>query len=143
MVNSPNKEIVKMQLSPTAQQIRELADRLTAINSEVAERVEPDTGEPEHEIDSSELNRLKIALKPLVSDELQSRFVQVLNKMRSGSPITTSEARLITVAFMSMADIIAGDNALISRLRKDITDFNTSHDDQDLAADVNPNLEIK
>ena len=132
-----------MHLSPTAQQIRELADRLDAINSEVAERIEPDTGEPEHDIDSTELNRLKIALKPLVSDEMQSRFIQVLNKMRSGSPITTGEARLVTVAFMSMADIVAGDNALISRLRKDIADFNDSHDSEDLAADVNPNLEIR
>lgn len=131
-----------MQLSPTAQQIRELADRLSAINVEITEKDDPLTGEPEHEIDSTELNRLKIALRPLVSDEMQGRFVQVLNKMRSGTPVTTGEAKLITVAFMSMADIIAGDNALISRLRKDIADFNTAHDDADIAADVNPNLEI-
>lgn len=131
-----------MQLSPTAQQIRELADRLSAINVEIAEKNDPTTGEPEHDIDATELNRLKVALKPLVSDEMQGRFVQVLNKMRSGTPVTTGEAKLITVAFMSMADIIAGDNALISRLRKDIADFNTTHDDADIAADVNPNLEI-
>jgi len=131
-----------MQLSPTAQQIRELADKLSAINVEIAEKNDPTTGEPEHDIDATELNRLKIALKPLVSDEMQGRFVQVLNKMRSGTPVTTGEAKLITVAFMSMADIIAGDNMLIQRLRKDIADFNTSHADTDIAADVNPNLEI-
>lgn len=128
-----------MQLSPTAQEIRNLANRIAELN----ERNDIDTGEPEHDIDSTELNRLKIALKPLVSDELQSRFMQVLNKMRSGSPITTGESKLITVAFMSMADIIAGDNSLIQRMRKDISDFNDSHEEPDIAANVNPNLEIK
>lgn len=131
-----------MQLSPQAQALRELADRLAALeNTQVDERNEPETGEPEHEITSGELVRLKVALQPLVSDEMQGRFMQVLNKMRSGTPVTTGEARLITMAFMSMADIIAGDNALIQRLRKDIADYNVDNDDE--AADVNPNLEIK
>lgn len=130
-----------MHLSPQAQSLRELADRLAALE-DVAERKEPETGEPEHEITSGELVRLKVALQPLVSDEMQGRFMQVLNKMRSGTPVTTSEARLIVVAFMSMADIIASDNALIQRLRKDIADYNVGHED-DEAADVNPNLEIK
>jgi len=129
-----------MQLSPQAQALRELADRLAALET-VVERDEPETGEPEHEITSGELVRLKVALQPLVSDEMQGRFMQVLNKMRSGTPVTTGEARLIVIAFMSMADIIAGDNALIQRLRKDIADYNVSNDDE--AADVNPNLEIK
>lgn len=132
-----------MHLSPQAQALRELADRIQALeNTEIAEKNEPETGEPEHEITSGELVRLKVALQPLVSDEMQGRFMQVLNKMRSGTPVTTGEARLIVIAFMSMADIIAGDNALIQRLRKDIADYNVGHDD-DEAADVNPNLEIK
>jgi len=131
-----------MHLSPQAQALRELADRIAALE-DVTERTEPETGEPEHEITSGELVRLKVALQPLVSDEMQGRFMQVLNKMRSGTPVTTSEARLIVVAFMSMADIIAGDNALIQRLRKDIADYNVGNDEKDVAADVNPNLEIK
>ena len=137
-----------MHLSPQAQAFRELADRLTALeNTEIVERNQPETGEPEHEITASELVRLKIALKPLVNDEMQGRFVQVLNKMRSGTPVTMSEARLITIAFMAMADVIASDNSLIQRLRKDIADYNLSHEEpageDDIAADVEPNLEIK
>jgi hypothetical protein len=133
-----------MQLSANAQQIRDLISRLDSLN----ERNDPITGEPEHEIDAGELNRLKIALKPLVSDELQSRFIIVLNKMRSGSPITTSEAKLITVAFMSMADIVAGDPTLINRLRSDIKKYNDTEEDgvapdADIAAGVNPELKVK
>ena len=133
-----------MQLSTNAQQIRDLISRLDT----VSERNDPVTGEPEHEIDSGELNRLKTALKPLVSDELQGRFIVVLNKMRSGAPITTSEAKLITVAFMSMADIVASDPTLINRLRSDIKKFNNTEDDavepeDDIAADVNPDLKVK
>ena len=130
-----------MQLSTNAQQIRDLISRLDT----VSERDDPVTGEPAHEIDAGELNRLKIALKPLVSDELQSRFIIVLNKMRSGAPVTTSEAKLITVAFMSMADIVAGDPTLINRLRTDIKKFNDTEDSgaEDIAADVKPELRIK
>lgn len=134
-----------MHLSPQAQALRELADRLAALEN-VTERTEPETGEPEHEITAGELVRLKVALKPLVSDEMQGRFVQVLNKMRSGTPVTQNEARLITMAFMAMADVIASDNALVQRLRKDIADYNLGHEEaetDDVAADVNPNLEIK
>lgn len=127
-----------MELSHQAQQMRDLANRLAAID----ERKEPETQEPEHEITAGELARLKIALKPLVSDDMQGRFLQVMNKMRSGVPITTGEAKLITMAFVSMADIVASDNALIQRLRKDIQDYNVSHEEpeDDLAADVKPDL---
>lgn len=133
-----------MQLSANAQQIRDLISRLDSLN----ERSDPLTGEREHEIDAGELNRLKIALKPLVSDELQSRFIIVLNKMRSGSPVTASEAKLITTAFMSMADIVAGDPTLINRLRSDIKKYNdTDNDgvalDADIAAGVDPALKVK
>jgi hypothetical protein len=114
-----------MQLSPSAQDLRNLADKIARIN-EVDTHT--DTGEPDHEITSSELMRLKVALRPLVDGEKQSRFTQVLNKLNSGQPITTAEARLITAAFASMADIIATDSSLLSRLRKDITDFNKDHE---------------
>lgn len=133
-----------MQLSHQAQQIRELADRL----AQIGERTEPETQEPEHEITSGELSKLKIALKPLVSDDMQGRFLQVMNKMRSETPITTGEAKLITMAFISMADIIASDNALIQRLRKDISDYNVSHEEpenepeDDIAASVRPDFEL-
>jgi hypothetical protein len=136
-----------MQLSPSAQQIRDLADKISRLNEY---DTHTDTGEPDHEIDSSELSRLKLALRPLVSDDLQSRFMQVLNKMTSGQPITFSESKLLTAAFVSMADIIASDNSLIQRLRKDIRDFNVDNepevdaqDVEDIAADVNPDMEVE
>jgi hypothetical protein len=50
------------------------------------------------------------------------------------------------MAFMAMADIIAGDNSLIQRLRKDIADYNLGHEEdgeEDIASEVEPNLEIK
>lgn len=127
-----------MQLSPSAQQLRDLANKISSLNEY---DTRSDTGEPDHEIDSSELSRLKLALRPLVSDDLQSRFMQVLNKMTSGQPITFSESKLLTAAFISMADIIASDNSLIQRLRKDIRDFNVANDpEDDVATDVNPDL---
>ena len=135
-----------MQLSPSAQQLRDLADKISRLNEY---DTHTDTGEPDHEIDASELSRLKLALRPLVSDDLQSRFMQVLNKMTSGQPITFNESKLLTAAFVSMADIIASDNSLIQRLRKDIRDFNIgnepevdSQDVEDIAADVNPDVEV-
>lgn len=136
-----------MQLSPSAQQLRDLADKISRLN-EYDTRT--DTGEPDHEIDASELSRLKLALRPLVSDDLQSRFMQVLNKMTSGQPITFSESKLLTAAFISMSDIIASDNSLIQRLRKDIRDFNVSNEPEvdaqdvnDIAADVNPEVDVE
>jgi len=124
-----------MQLSPSAQQLREYD-------------TQTDTGEPNHDISSGELARLKQALAPLVSDELQSRFMQTLNKMASGQPVTFSESKLITAAFISMADIIASDPSLIGRLRKDIRDFNVEQGEaedavapeDDIAADVMPDV---
>jgi len=104
-----------MQLSPSAQDLRNLANRLQQLSEY---DTSTDTHEPDHEITDSELSRLKIALRPLVSDDLQSRFMQVLNKMVSGQPVTFAESQLITSAFISMADIIASDTSLISRLRE-------------------------
>lgn len=133
-----------MQLSPGAQQIRDLANKISRLNEY---NTQTDTGEPNHEITTGELMRLKQALGPLVSDELQSRFMQTLNKMASGQPVTFSESKLITAAFISMADIIASDSSLISRLRKDIRDFNTDQGEvdiapeDDIAADVMPDVE--
>ena len=133
-----------MQLSPGAQQIRDLANKISRLNEY---DTQTDTGEPNHEITTGELMRLKQALGPLVSDELQSRFMQTLNKMASGQPVTFSESKLITAAFISMADIIASDSSLISRLRKDIRDFNTEQGEvdiapeDDIAADVMPDVE--
>ncbi len=128
-----------MQLSTGAKEIRALAERLAQI-SEFDTKAE--TGEPGHEINASELARLKLALKPLVSDELQSRFMQVLNKLSAEQPITFAESKLLTAAFASMADIIASDNSLIQRMRSDIRDFNVSaeEDEADIAADVKPEL---
>lgn len=130
-----------MQLSTGAKEIRALAERLTQI-SELSTNI--DTGEPEHEINASELARLKLALKPLVSDELQSRFMQVLNKLSAEQPISFAESKLLTAAFASMADIIASDNSLIQRMRGDIRDFNVSAEEDkeaDIAADVRPELD--
>jgi hypothetical protein len=133
-----------MQLSPGAQQLRDLANKISRLNEY---DTQTDTGEPNHDISTGELMHLKQALAPLVSDELQSRFMQTLNKMASGQPVTFSESKLITAAFISMADIIASDNSLISRLRKDIRDFNTDQGEvdvapeDDIAADVMPDLE--
>jgi hypothetical protein len=133
-----------MQLSPGAQQIRDLANKISRLNEY---DTQTDTGEPNHEISTGELMRLKQALAPLVSDELQSRFMQTLNKMASGQPVSFSESKLITAAFISMADIIASDSSLISRLRKDIRDFNTDQGEvdtapeDDIAADVMPDVE--
>ena len=134
-----------MQLSPSAQQLRDLANKISRLNEY---DTQTDTGEPNHDITSGELARLKMALGPLVSDELQSRFMQTLNKMASGQPVTFSESKLITAAFISMADIIASDPSLIGRLRKDIRDFNVeqgeAEDDiapeDDIAADVMPDV---
>lgn len=133
----------KMQLSPGAQQLRDLANKISQLN-EFDTSI--DTGEPDHEIDTGELARLKQALGPLVSDELQSRFMQTLNKMASGQAITFAESKLITAAFVSMADIIASDSSLISRMRKDIRDFNVSNDESpenDIAADVMPDVDLE
>lgn len=110
-----------MQLSPTAQDLRNLANRLQQLSEY---DTSTDTHEPDHEITDSELSRLKIALRPLVSGDMQSRFMQVLNKMVSGQPVTFAESKMITSAFISMADIIASDSSLISRLRSDIRDYN-------------------
>jgi hypothetical protein len=110
-----------MQLSSAAQDFRNLANKLQQISEY---DTHTDTQEPDHEITDSELSRLKIALRPLVSDSMQSRFTQVLNKMASDQPITFAESKLLTAAFISMADIIASDSTLISRLRKDISDYN-------------------
>jgi hypothetical protein len=110
-----------MQLSPSAQDLRNLSNRLQQL-SEYG--TSDDTHEPDPEITDSELNRLKIALRPLVSSDMQSRFMQVLNKMVSEQPITFAESKLITAAFISMADIISSDTSLISRLRSDIKDYN-------------------
>lgn len=132
-----------MQLSPSAQQLRDLADKISRLNEY---DTHTDTGEPDHDISSSELARLKMALAPLVSDELQSRFMQTLNKMAGGQVVTFAESKLITSAFISMADIIASDSSLINRLRKDIRDFNVdqTEDDvtpeDDVAADVMPDV---
>lgn len=110
-----------MQLSPSAQDLRDLANKLQQLSEY---DTSADTHEPDHEITDSELSRLKIALRPLVSGDMQSRFMQVLNKMVSGQPVTFGESQLITSAFISMADIVASDSSLISRLRNDIKDFN-------------------
>lgn len=127
-----------MTVSNNAQEIRNLLARI----DQLVEKAGP-AKSAEHEIDSGELSRLKIALRPLVSDELQGRFVQVLNKMQSGAAVSSAEAQLITVAFMSMADIIAGDPSLIGRLRNDIKKFSDTVADKDIAAKVNPNLEMR
>jgi hypothetical protein len=110
-----------MQLSPSAQDLRDLANKLQQLSEY---NTQDATHEPNHEITDSELSRLKIALRPLVSGDMQSRFMQVLNKMVSGQPVTFAESQLITAAFISMADIVASDSSLISRLRADIKDFN-------------------
>jgi hypothetical protein len=130
-----------MQLSTGAKEIRALAERLAQI-SELDTNT--DTGEPGHEINASELARLKLALRPLVSDELQSRFMQVLNKLSAEQPITFAESKLLTAAFASMADIIASDNSLIQRMRSDIRDFNVSAEEDNeagIAANVKPELD--
>jgi hypothetical protein len=110
-----------MQLSPSAQDLRNLSNRLQQLSEY---NTSQDTQEPNADITDSELNRLKVAMRPLVSSDLQSRFMQVLNKMVSGQPITFAESKLITAAFISMADIVASDSSLISRLRADIKDYN-------------------
>lgn len=129
-----------MQLSPSAQELRDLSNRIARITEY---NTRDDTNEPNVDITPTDLSRLKIALRPLVSDDLQSRFMQVLNKMVSGQPVTFSESKLLTSAFISMADIISGDNSLISRLRKDIRDYNDEHEadsEEDIAADVSPDM---
>lgn len=138
-----------MQLSPAAQELRDLSDRIARLNEY---DTHTDTGEPDHTVSSGELMRLKIALRPLVAGDKQSRFTQVLNKMNDGQPITTGEAKLITAAFTSMAEIIASDNGLLTRLRKDINDFNNEHEhdadikdddnEDDIASDVDPDLDL-
>lgn len=134
-----------MQLSPSAQELRNLANRIQQL-SEFDTRA--DTGEPDHEITSDELSRLKVTLRSLVDKKTQSRFMMVLNKMASEQPITAGEAKLITSAFVSMVDLIVSDPALMSRLRHDISSFNGPEDapeisapEDDIVADVKPNIE--
>lgn len=127
-----------MQLSPTAQDLRDLANKLQQLSEY---NTSADTNEPDHEITDSELSRLKIALRPLVSGDMQSRFMQVLNKMVSGQPVTFAESKMITSAFISMADIIASDSSLISRLRSDIKDYNAEKGGDNSEGDeYNPNI---
>ena len=114
-----------MDLSPSAQEMRNLANRLQQISEY---DTHTDTGEPDHEITTGELLRLKVALRPLVDNATQSRFMQILNKMSNAQPISTAEAQLITSAFTSMVDIIATDNGLMNRLRNDISSFNKEHE---------------
>jgi hypothetical protein len=127
-----------MQLSPTAQDLRDLANKLQQLSEY---NTSDDTQEPDHEITDSELSRLKIALRPLVGKDMQSRFMQVLNKMVSGQPVSYSESKMITSAFISMADIIASDTSLISRLRTDIRDYNDEEGGDNSEGDeYSPNL---
>jgi hypothetical protein len=137
-----------MQLSPSAQELRNLANRIQQLSEF---DTHTDTGEPDHEITSDELSRLKVTLRSLVDKKTQSRFMMVLNKMASEQPITAGEAKLITSAFVSMVDLIVSDPALMSRLRHDISSFNGPEDepeaivpaDDDIAADVKPNIEYE
>jgi hypothetical protein len=126
-----------MQLSSAAQDFRNLSNKLQQISEY---NTSDDTQEPDVEITDTELSRLKLALRPLVSDELQSRFMQVLNKMVSGQPITFAESKLITSAFISMSDIIASDSSLISRLRKDIKDVNDEAAAQETSDEYSPEI---
>lgn len=127
-----------MQLSPSAQDLRDLANKLQQLSEY---NTSADTHEPDHEITDSELSRLKIALRPLVSSDMQSRFMQVLNKMVSGQPVTFAESQLITSAFISMADIVASDSSLIARLRSDIKDYNAEQDGDDTEGnEYNPEI---
>ena len=139
-----------MQLSPSAQDLRNLANKLQQISEY---DTHSDTGEPDAEITSSELSRLKVTLRSLVDKDMQSRFMMVLNKISTEQPVTAGEARLITSAFVSMADIIVGDSSLMSRLRNDISNFADKAtddeanvepvDDENIAADVKPNIEYE
>lgn len=124
-----------MQLSSAAQDFRTLSNKLQKISEY---DTSADTQEPDAEITDTELSRLKLALRPLVSDELQSRFMQVLNKMVSGQPITFAESKLLTSAFISMSDIIASDSSLISRLRKDIKDVNDEAASDEYSPELSP-----
>lgn len=112
----------------------------SASNDPPADAVDSETGKKAHDITTTELNRLKVTLRPLVSDELQSRFVQALNKMRSNAPMSTSEMKLITVAFVAMADVIAEDAALTIRIRNTIQSYNLSATGN--TTDDSPNLEF-
>ena len=143
-----------MQLSPSAQDLRDLANKLQKLSEY---DTSADTHEPDHEITDSELSRLKIALRPLVGSDMQSRFMMVLNKISTEQPVTAGEARLITSAFVSMVDIIVGDSSLMSRLRNDISNFADAGDaaskddkagvkpvgNKNIAADVKPNIEYE
>jgi len=111
-----------------AEEIRGWANRLTAINEY---DTHSDTGTPDREIDTSNLMRLKTALRPLVDDKQQAQFMQILNKMNSGQLITTGESKLLTSAFIVMADVIAEDPSLASRIRKDIMDFNDANKEEE------------
>jgi len=127
-----------MQLSPSAQDLRDLANKLQQLSEY---NTSDDTHEPDHEITDSELSRLKIALRPLVGSDMQSRFMQVLNKMVSGQPVSYAESKMITSAFISMADIIASDSSLISRLRSDIKDYNDEKGgDNEEGNEYNPDI---
>lgn len=140
-----------MQLSPSAQDLRNLANKLQQISEY---DTHSDTGEPDAEITSSELSRLKVTLRSLVDKDMQSRFMMVLNKISTEQPVTAGEARLITSAFVSMVDIIVGDSSLMSRLRNDISNFADAApkddkagfkpvDNKNIAADVKPNIEYE
>lgn len=118
-----------MQLSPLAQDIRNLANRLEQLSEEhesessVDIQVQEAPEEDPNKLDSGELVRLNIALRPLVSDNMQGRFRQLLSKLVDGKPISLVEMKMLSVVFASMADIIATDTNLITRLRNDIRVF--------------------
>lgn len=123
-----------MELSPDAQQFRALQDRLSKI-----EEFKGST-EYKHEFNMSDINRLKLALKPLVGEDEQGRFFMILNKMRNSAPISFMEAKIITDAFIAMADVIADDPALITRVRRSINDFNRDAE-KDPEKQIEPDVE--
>ena len=114
-----------MELSPGAQELRNLANKLEQISEY---NTHSDTGEPDHDISTGDLLRLKVALRPLVDGKTASRFMQILNKMADQQPVSTAEAKTITSAFTSMIDIIASDNGLMNRLKNDIAKFNSDNE---------------
>jgi len=118
-----------------AAEIRAWANKLMTINEY---NTHSETGEPDHEISTSDLMRLKTAFRPLVDEKHQGQFMQVLNKMQSGQPITTGESRLLTVAFIAMADVISEDPSLALRIRTDISKFNKDNEEVDPVVDDEP-----